>query len=67
MAESGQEPSKVGTIIVEGWRKKTDAESTDSKDGETLKFPTYEDNREWYNVNRLVDPRPGYLPPFEIG
>ncbi|CZR57919.1 uncharacterized protein PAC_07809 [Phialocephala subalpina] len=67
LAESGQEPSKVGTIIVEGWRKKTDAESTDSKDGETLKFPTYEDSREWYNVNRLVDPRPGYLPPFEIG
>lgn len=54
-------------MVVEGWLKKPETESTKGKDGETLKFPTYEDHREWYNVSRLVNPAPGHLPPFEIG
>lgn len=41
--------------------------STKEKEGELLKFSTYDVNRKWYDLNRFVNPTPGHLPPFEIG
>lgn len=67
MAKADEELSKVGTIVVEGWCKVEDQKSTESKVGEALKFTTFEESREWHDVNRFVNPSPGHLPPFEVG
>lgn len=65
MANGTQEPSQVGKVVIEGWRK-VDGDDPIEKGEETLKFVTYEDGRAWYDINRFVDPAPGHLPPFEI-
>ncbi|KAE8452422.1 hypothetical protein EG329_000324 [Mollisiaceae sp. DMI_Dod_QoI] len=66
VAQVGQEPSNVGTIVVEGWRKKKDGDEKDTSET-TVTFPTYEEQREWYDGNRFINPAPGHLPPFEVG
>lgn len=63
MAEGDQVLSKVGSIMIEGWRKLEEKQ----ENGQSISFPTYDESREWYDLNRLVSPTPGYLPPFEVG
>lgn len=67
MAEAGEELSKVGTVIIEGWSRTEDPAVAKEEDGEPINLPTYDESREWYDVNRFVNPAPGHLPPFEVG